>query len=133
MNENLMKMLSVLYVEDEEDTREQMEIFLRRKVGSVRLASNGEEGLDMFLKSKPSVVITDNRMPVMGGIEMSRQIKNISPETPVIIVTAYTEDEFEKSLDETNIDYYFPKPLDMRLLLGALEGIAQKEMVKSGE
>ena len=71
--ENLLANLKVLYVEDEEFHREQLGIFLKRRVGKLYLAENGKDGLNKFKEFNPDIVITDLKMPEMDGIEMSQK------------------------------------------------------------
>ena len=67
--------LRVLLVEDDLDTLRQMEIMLRRRCGKVYTANNGKLGLKAYESVDPDVIITDLKMPLMGGIEMSRKIR----------------------------------------------------------
>jgi DNA-binding NtrC family response regulator len=55
----------------------------------VCIAENGDEALKMFHKHHFEVVVTDMRMPKMGGMDVLKEIKKISPQTPVILITAY--------------------------------------------
>ncbi|MBZ0092451.1 MAG: diguanylate cyclase [Sulfuricellaceae bacterium] len=116
----LLKTLSVLYVEDNEDIREQLAQFLRRRVGTLHVAANGQEGLDVFRREQPDIVITDILMPVMDGLKMSEIIKNEEPATPIIVTTAFNEqDYFIKAID-IGIDKYVIKPINTESLLEAV-------------
>lgn len=54
-------------------------------------AHNGEQALALFQENEPDVVFTDIKMPVMGGLELLKRIKEISPETVVVLLTAFAE------------------------------------------
>ena len=54
---------------------------------SVLQASNGQQGLQVFERDKPDLVICDLRMPQMGGLELIRQVTELAPQTPVIVVS----------------------------------------------
>lgn len=54
---------------------------------SVLQAANGQQGLQVFERDKPDLVICDLRMPQMGGLELIRQVTELSPQTPVIVVS----------------------------------------------
>ncbi len=118
MNLSNLKDVTLLYVEDEEETREQMLHYLKRKVKDVLSAADGKEGLSLFNSHRPDIVITDSRMPVMDGIAMARFIKSDSPATPIIVVTAFNAEECEEDHNEPpTYDRYLMKPVDMKDLL----------------
>ncbi len=114
---------SILYVEDEAITRRMINGILRRKFTVVIEAKDGREGLELFRENDPDIVITDSKMPVMGGIEMSRIIKTLKPEVPIIFTSAYEEPEFMAELDEIGVEWKFVKPIDVKQLLNTLESI----------
>ena len=89
---DVLKQLTLLYVEDEDIARLSIGSFLRRYVGTLLLASNGSEGLQLYQEHRPAVVITDLEMPVMNGMEMIRRIRELNHAIPIIITTAYDDD-----------------------------------------
>ncbi len=111
INEELLKDVSLLYVEDDANVMEEAFKFLQRRFAAVYAAKNGREGLEVFKKSRPDIVITDIQMPIMNGLELAKQIKEISPDTPVIITTAYTEVPYLMQAIEIGIDSYVSKPI----------------------
>ena len=119
----LLKETSVLYVEDDLAVRNQLAHFIRRRVGTLHVAANGQEGLDAFNQLRPDIVVTDISMPVMGGLEMARQIKAINCDTPVIITTAYNEVGFLNEAIEIGVDKYVVKPIDPKALMNALQAV----------
>lgn len=125
---DLLKNLKVLYVEDDADTRKQMQMILRKRVGKLISAVNGAEGLKKFDVEKPDVIITDSRMPVMDGLEMSRAIRSQGSDIPIIITTAFSEVEMILSAVDAGIEKYLLKPLDIKELLEALENTAVKAL-----
>ncbi|MEI6827481.1 MAG: response regulator [Desulfuromonadales bacterium] len=80
-----LKSLTLLYVEDEELTREIFSEFLTRLVGVLITAKNGAEGLDAYREHCPDIVITDIQMPVMDGYELFGKLKKLKPEMPIVI------------------------------------------------
>ncbi len=115
--------LSILYVEDELVTRRMVNGILQRRFSTVYQAQDGREGLELFQAYNPDVVITDSKMPAMDGIEMSRIIKSLKPETPIIFTSAYEEPEFMEKLDQIGVQRKFVKPIELKELLKALENI----------
>ena len=117
---NLLKNLKTLYVEDDEFTREEIADFLEFEVGELIIAADGEEGLECFKKYNPDIVITDIKMPKMDGLEMSKEIKKVSSNTPIIITSAYSESDYIIKAIEIGISKYVLKPIDMDELLAML-------------
>lgn len=118
---DLMKNISVLYVEDDADIRRHLAEFLRRRVGKLYIASNGQEGLELWRQHRPEVVVTDIMMPVMGGLKMAELIQRENPSVPIIVTTALNETEsFLKAID-LGIDKYVIKPINTELLLHAIQ------------
>jgi len=77
----------ILLVDDEELVRKVMRAMLESFDFEVVEAANGQEGLDTFLKEAPDLVFTDLQMPVMDGLGLIAQLKEQSPDTPIIVVS----------------------------------------------
>lgn len=120
LNKSLIHNVSILYVEDEETVRESLARFLKRRFSSVTTADDGKEGLELFEKHFHDIVISDIQMPVMDGFEMIKCIKDLSPETPVIITTAFNEPNYLMKAIELRIDAYIKKPIIKDDLLNAV-------------
>lgn len=115
-----LKTLSILYVEDDEEIRELLSRFLRSWIGTLYTAVNGEEGARAFHEHHPDVVVTDIKMPVMDGLEMSSAIKSSSREVPIIVITAYSERDYFIRAIEIGVDQYVTKPVNTDILLQAI-------------
>lgn len=115
-----LKSLNILYVEDDRETRAQLSEFLMRHVGGVSVAENGEEGLDAFRKRPSDMVVTDILMPVMDGLEMAVEIRKEAPELPIIITTAFQDEEYFLRAIEIGVDGYVLKPTFPRELVKAI-------------
>ncbi|WP_295578002.1 EAL domain-containing protein [uncultured Lamprocystis sp.] len=120
-----LRTLSVLYVEDEDEIREELAVFLRRRVATVHLAAHGQAGLDAFTQYQPDLVITDIRMPVMNGLEMAERIRAVNPAIPIIITTAFEETSYFKKAIDIGVDKYVTKPLNLDILAAALDKCAR--------
>ncbi|QWR77974.1 response regulator transcription factor [Candidatus Magnetomonas plexicatena] len=94
-NDELLKSVSVLYVEDEASIRAMITRFLKKRVAVIYEASNGSEGLDIYNSNKTEIdlVITDIQMPVMDGMTMINEILKIDENQPIIITTAYNDEQ----------------------------------------
>ena len=125
---NILRNLKILYVEDDEMARDEIADFLEFEVGELKVASNGKEGLEIFNTFKPDIVITDINMPKMNGLEMAKEIKKISPKTPIIVTSAYSDSDYIIKAIEIGINKYVLKPIDIDELLAMLVQTA-KEML----
>jgi two-component system response regulator PilR (NtrC family) len=103
-----MEMLKdkILVADDEQSMREFLDIMLKREGYRVSSASNGEEVLKLVEKDLFDLILMDIRMPKMDGISVLKNIKVLSPETTVIMITAYASaDTAIKAMKEGAYDY----------------------------
>jgi len=116
----------VLIIEDEEKTRELLKRAIDKEGYSTLVASDGLEGLQVFRREKPDIVITDVKMPNVDGLEVLHTVKNISPSTEVILVTAHGEyDTAILALRQGTLDY-IKKPVDLDQLIFSLGRASEK-------
>jgi CheY-like chemotaxis protein len=85
--------LTIVVVEDHDDTRRYLGLFLNQIGADVVLARNGFEGLEATKNNRPDLVVSDIRMPEMDGFELLREIRAFGPDNggsiPVIAMTAF--------------------------------------------
>jgi signal transduction histidine kinase len=117
---------SILVVDDETDIREVLEITLLDIGYTVFLAEDGKAALNLFEKEHPSIVITDIKMPVMGGIELLRQVKQLSPDTPVIMITGHGDMDLTISSLKFGALDFITKPVNVDILELAVTKAADK-------
>jgi len=108
--------LSILLVEDEPEVRFELKRFLQRYSSNVITAKNGEEGLQLFKKHTPDIVISDIKMPKMNGIDMAKVIKKLEPSQTIIFTTAHSDNSYFLEAIEMQVDGYILKPVDLGLL-----------------
>jgi len=84
-------------------------------------AENGEKGLEIFQQERPRIVLTDIKMPGMNGIEVLRRIKQIAPQTEVIVITGHGD--MDLAIQALNLDAtdFINKPIQQELLEKALK------------
>ena len=111
---------SILYVEDDQDIREGLAKYLKRRFREVRTAEHGAVGLEQYSALRPDILITDIQMPVMDGIQMIHKIREKDKKLPVIITSAYTDTEYIVNAIDLNVSYYLKKPIDKNELASAL-------------
>lgn len=112
--------LTVLYVEDDNKLREDTTRLLKNFYNDVQIATNGYEGLEKYKNGAYDLIITDLNMPVMDGMEMSREIKLIDPEQVIVVTSAYDDSKYLIDLINMGVDTFILKPLDLQRFLGAL-------------
>ncbi|MCC7430934.1 sigma-54-dependent Fis family transcriptional regulator [bacterium] len=97
----------------------------------VFIASNGEEGLDIFIRENPEIVISDIRMGQTNGIELLTKIKRVSPEAEVLLMTAYASvSDAIKSMKLGAYDYVM-KPFNFDEILVVVEKMLEKQKLVS--
>lgn len=127
-----MKNLLLLIVEDEDKLREGLSTALSPFFLKVINAKNGNEGLKKFKKYKPNIVITDILMPIVDGLDMAQSIKEISKDTPIIVLSAYSERERLLRAIDIGIDKYLIKPVDIEELLLIFKFIKNEKIGTNG-
>ncbi len=112
---------TILYIEDDDITRENISSYLKRQCKQLYIASNGEEGLELFKSFNPEIVITDIEMPKLNGLDMAKKIRKLSPTTQIIITTAYTSNEYLLQAVNLHLVQYIVKPISLPKLTNALK------------
>lgn len=121
IDKELFKDVTLLYVEDDPMTLEEISFFLKKYVKNLLVAKDGEEGLELFKKYNPDMVITDIQMPLMDGLEMSQKIFEINPSVPIAVTTAYSDGKYIMKAIELGIDKYIIKPINMSEVLAVIQ------------
>lgn len=114
------KKYTILYIEDDEGVRTINSRFLNRMFAELYEAKNGLEGLALYKKHKPDIILTDIQMPQMDGITMAKKIREKDITTKIIISTAFSDKEYLLEAIELKLEKYIIKPLTSRNLLPAL-------------
>lgn len=129
--------MRIVIVEDEIKIREGMGKLIESLTNHIVLgeAANGEEGLEMILRFKPDLVITDIRMPKMDGLEMIRELYSRNVLAHTVILSGYSEFEYAKKAIQYGVDDYLLKPLavdDIQKMLVTIEQRIKKEQLTNG-
>jgi two-component system response regulator PilR (NtrC family) len=107
---------SILIVDDEQSLREMLEILLTREGYKVATAAGGPEALELFKKNVFRVVLTDIIMKPMDGLSLLKEIKALRPQTEVIMISGYADQETAiEAMNEGAYDF-FPKPFNNKEL-----------------
>jgi NarL family two-component system response regulator LiaR len=102
--------MKVLVVDDNNAVRAMVVEVLRMDPEITLIeAVNGNDAIDLAGRERPQVVVIDIMMPRMDGLEATRQIKRAWPGTKVIVVTAFTQDAYQKAASERGADAFIDK------------------------
>ncbi len=110
-------MAKILIVDDERDIVLLLRHLLTENGHEVREAPNGLAGLSLFQTQFFDLVITDVRMPTMDGMAFLREVKQLMPSTPVVVVTAYDSVATATAAMEQGAVIYLVKPFKVEELL----------------
>ena len=128
----------VLLVEDEEDAREILEFYLDTVFDEVKIASNGEEGFNIFKEDFDEgkifdVIVTDIQMPKKDGLTMLEEISSIYEEQKFIVISAYKDEEYLFRSINLNVVSYFVKPLVVENIMQILKKVKKSILEKPQE
>jgi len=118
--------LRVLYVEDDDEVRENIASSLAYFVKSVDSASNGDEAYEIYKKISPDIIITDIDMPGMNGLELTARVRESDSFIPIVVTTAYTTEEFLLDAVSLHLERYLVKPVTLAKLKESLESCYSK-------
>ena len=124
-----MDKIRVLLVDDQAIIREGLATILRYESGIevVGQASDGKEALVEARTLEPYVVLLDIKMPVLGGIPATRRIKEVLPDTRVIILTTYDADDLVFEGIKAGAQGYLLKDVSAEMLAEAIQGVVRGE------
>ena len=119
-------MEKILVIDDEKPTLSMFRLFLDAYGYKVYTAENGADGLEIFHKEKPAIVLTDVKMPGVDGLGVLRQIKEIAPQTAVIVITGHGDTALAEQAVALHAVDFIPKPIKKEALDAALEKAREK-------
>jgi len=111
------KDLTVLYVEDEDDTRTQVSQILELFFKNVIIGIDGSNGLGLYKKMPTDLIMTDLTMPKINGLDMIRAIRKINTKRHVIVLTAHNDSNNLIETMNMQIDGFLLKPMKMDKML----------------
>jgi len=127
------KDLKLLYVEDNQDTREMTAMMLEDFFDTIILSIDGEEGLQKFKENDIDIVLTDINMPKLNGIELCKKIKEIDKDVPLLILSAHNEQIYYDDSEKIGIDGYLLKPIDIEQFSEVLHDVIMKMKNSTGK
>lgn len=122
----ILQKLSILYIEDDIETRKNVTNILRVMFKAVYEADNGIEGFDIYKKKSPDIILTDIEMPEMDGIEFIKEIRENDTKTQIIIMSAYDDTKYLLEAIKLKLEDYIIKPFSYTKLINVLKVSTQK-------
>jgi CheY-like chemotaxis protein len=114
MSPNRLTNLTIVVVEDHDDARAYLGLFLNRLGANVVMARNGIEGIAAIKNNRPNLVLSDINMPEMDGFELLREIRALGPDAaasvPVIAMTAFVTSADRARILNAGFQACLPKP-----------------------
>lgn len=119
----------ILLIDDEESLAHSVSDFLMAHGYSVTTQINSRKALDLFKDNAEQfdLVITDQTMPNLTGVELATQLLNIKPELPIILCTGYSSKITEEKAKEVGIKAFFMKPLSLQGLVRITRKVLDEE------
>jgi len=124
----------ILLVEDEAVVRESVRDWLIEDGYDVECVETGEEALERIKEKEFGVVVLDLRLPGIDGLQVFEHVKEMTPETKGIIITAYPSKETQEKAKRLGLLDYLPKPFKVeeleKIVSGALGELEEKKLDK---
>ncbi|MCA1643244.1 MAG: response regulator, partial [Acidobacteria bacterium] len=128
--------VSVLVVDDDEDTLQMLGVMLAGYSAEVRAAGSEAEALKILERFEPDVIVTDLAMPGADGYSLVKKLKALDAErgrrTPVVALTAYVRVEDRARALSAGFQMFVPKPVEPDELLTAIEHLAESGATERG-
>ena len=118
----------MMIVDDEFEIREGLNSFYweRFQFQVIGLAANGKQALDLLQRTDVDVVLTDIKMPVMDGIELSRAINIHYPHIKIVILSGYKEFSYARDALQAGVSEYLLKPVELKHLSESMMKLKQQ-------
>ena len=119
-------MKKILVIDDEKPTLSMFRLFLKAYGYNVFTAENGAEGLEIFEKEEPSIVLTDIKMPGIDGLDVLKKIKQMDSKTEVIVITGHGDEDLADQASDLGATGFIHKPIKREALEAALNSAEEK-------
>ena len=122
---------NILYIEDEQLTRENTSELLKEFATNIITAINGEDALEKFKKNHIDLIITDLNMPKLDGMSFIEKIRSINKKIPIIILSASNNTETLHACIENRVKGYLVKPIDISKLTNLITILKKESLVSN--
>jgi DNA-binding NtrC family response regulator len=122
----MAEIFRILVVDDEATQRELVCGFLKKQGYEILAAPNGERALEIFRQEPVELILTDQRMPNISGLDLIKAARGINPESHVIVMTAYGNIETAVEAMKAGAADYLTKPLNLEELRHKIERVRER-------
>lgn len=109
----MKKAINLLIIDDDDFVTASLSDFLINKGFGVRTASNGKDGITSFAREQPSLVLLDQKLPDMEGVNVCQKILEINPNAKIIFITAYATVQYAVEAMQAGASHYLSKPFEL--------------------
>jgi two-component system response regulator PilR (NtrC family) len=128
-------MANLLIVDDELSMRQLLTLVFEREGHQVRTAENGRRAMESLRKEPADLILSDVKMPDMGGIELLREARELLPDVAVVMMTAFATVETAREAFKLGADDFIQKPFDeieeLKLIIG--RALEKQELVRQNQ
>lgn len=117
---SILKKLSILYIEDEENIRENVKKVLLLLCENVYDIESADKAKDILENNQIDIIISDINLPTINGLDFVKEIRKIDKTIPIILLSAYTETKYLLEATKLKLIDYLTKPVDFKTLNDAL-------------
>jgi len=121
-----MPMQTILVIDDDDNLRDTIAVLFEREGFRTILAADGRTGLDQAILAKPTLIVTDLRLPDISGVEVCKRLRSSGVSTPIIVLSAVGEEIDKVLLLEIGADDYIVKPFGTRELLARVRAVLRR-------
>ncbi len=123
---------TILVAEDSADSREMMQVLLQMKGYKVVAADNGVHALEVAMKKKPDAVLLDLQLPIMDGLDVTRNIRShpTLKRVPIIIVSGHDPNRYRQAAIDAGVDEYLLKPINFDALQNVLDRLVPRQRAR---
>ena len=119
----------LLLVDDDKNTLEGLVKILTRDGFSVSGVFSGCEALTLLTREKFDIVITDMKLPGMGGLSLIHEVRKTGMPMSIVVITAYSSENTAAEATKCGADYYLTKPVNIVELKSVLEGLWERQQL----
>ncbi len=127
-NLQLLKKLTILFVEDEAIIRTQIADTLKVFFNDVIVANNGHEALQLLSQNNIDIILSDIKMPMITGLDLATKVRLSNSSIPIILLSSYSDQDTLLKAVNIGIDGYVLKPIQLDDLLQTFENVLKRKI-----